>query len=306
MTIRATALSLLAAAAFAPLSDAAAQGAERKFGPWVFGIRGGGSYQSSTGMGSGGDFDVGRWFIQPSVGYAWDRRTSVSLSVGGGETYYGFPSAAGLGGGDPWGTIRDLRVSLPIRFSPMEEMDVIIIPSVRTNAERGADLDDGRTEGVLGGFLWRFSDSFAIGPGIGWFSEIDGGSNVFPILLIDWNITEQFNLSTGRGLGASQGPGLTLSYKVDDQFTVGLTGRYESTSFRLDDSGVAPGGIGEDKSFPLVASVQYSPWPMANLTAFAGVEFAGELKLKDANGGTVDSTDYDPAPIFGVTFSLRF
>ncbi len=306
MTLRATTLSLLAAAAVAPLSGAVGQEAERKFGPWVFGIQGGGYYQSSAGMDSGGDFDVGRWFIQPSVGYAWDRRTSISLSVGGGETYYGFSGGAGLGGGDPWGTIRDLRLSVPIRFSPMDEMDVFIVPSVRTNAERGADLDDGRTEGVLGGFLWRFSETFAVGPGVGWFSEIDGGSNVFPILLVDWDITDSLKLSTGRGLGASQGPGLTLSWKAQENVTIGLTGRYESTEFRLDDSGVAPGGIGEDTSFPLVATVQYSPWPMANISAFAGVEFAGELELKDANGRTVDSTDYDPAPIFGVTFALRF
>jgi hypothetical protein len=123
---------------------------------------------------------------------------------------------------------------------------------------------------------------------------------------VDWDITDTLKLSTGRGIAASQGPGLTLSWKVQDNVTLGLSGRYESTEFRLDDSGVAPGGIGEDKSFPLVASVQYSPWPMANLTAFAGVEFGGELELKDGNGRTVDSTDYDPAPIFGVTFSFRF
>lgn len=306
MTFQGKTLTLLAAAAMAPLSGAIATESERKAGPWVFGVRGGAFYQTSSGMDSGGDFDVSRWFIEPSVGYAWNRRTSVSLAVGGGETYYGFPSAAGLGGGDPWDTIRDLRISLPIRFSPMEEMDVFVIPSIRTNAERGADLDDGRTEGVLGGFLWRFSDSFAVGPGVGWFTEIEGGSNVFPILLVDWDITDSLKLSTGRGLGASQGPGLTLSWKAQDNLTISVTGRYESTAFRLDDSGVAPGGIGTDKSFPMVGSVQYSPWPMAEISAFAGVELAGELGLQNGSGRKIASSDYDPAPIFGFSFSLRF
>jgi opacity protein-like surface antigen len=306
MTRRSGTGVLLAAAALLTLSSAVAEAVERQSSPWIYAIRGGTDYHAPADMDSGGDFDVARWFVQPSVGYAWNRRTSVSLSVGGGESYYGFSGSAGLGGGDPWGTIRDLRLSLPVRFSPLDAVDVFVVPTVRTVAERGADLDDGRTEGVLGGFLWRFGKNFAIGPGVGWFTEIEGGSKVFPILLIDWDITDRLKLSIGNGLGASEGPGLTVSWKADDNLTIGLSGRHESASFRLDGSGAAPDGIGTDERFPLVASVQYSPWPMASVSAFAGVAFGGELELQNGNGRTVDSTDYDATPIFGATFALRF
>ena len=129
---------------------------------------------------------------------------------------------------------------------------------------------------------------------------------MFPILAIDWDITDTVTLSTGGGFAASQGPGLTLSYKATEQLSLGLTGRYESFRFRLDDSGPAPGGIGEDRSFPVIVSADYSPWPMTTLSAFAGAEFAGRLRLEDSGGNRIDQSDYDPAPLIGVAVRARF
>jgi hypothetical protein len=39
---------------------------------------------------------------------------------------------------------------------------------------------------------------------------------------------------------------------------------------------------------------------------FAGFQFAGQLKLKDAQDVLISETVYDPAPIYGATFELRF
>ena len=183
--IRIPALCALAAIALT-LSPALAQEARR--GPWSFGLEGAGLYQFETDLEDQGSFSVARWFVQPSLGYAWDRRNTVAVSVGGGEYRYDFSGSASIGGAAPWDTIRDFRVGLPIRFAPAEQVDVIVIPSVRSFTESGVSLDDGRTEGVLAAGTWRFSPSFAIGPGLGWFSKLEGGSSVFPILAIDWDI----------------------------------------------------------------------------------------------------------------------
>jgi len=287
-----------------PSSLALAQ--EGRPSPWVFGLQAAAVQQFDAGLEKQGSFGVSRWFVQPSVGYAWDRRNSASVALGAGQNQYRFSDSTAIGGAKPWGTIRDARVSLPIRFAPAEAVDVIVIPSVRSFAEKGASLDDGRTQGVLAGGTWRFSPNFAIGPGIGWFSSLDGGANVFPILAIEWDITDSLNLSTGRGLAASQGPGLTLSYEASDQVSLGLAGRYETTQFRLNDDGPAPGGIGEDRSFPLVVSVAYDPTPRVSLSAFAGAEFYGRLRLEDANGNRIDQSDYDPAPLAGIALRARF
>ena len=280
---------------------------ERKFGPWVWGLASGVVHQFDTDLeDTEGEFSVTRAFIQPSLGYAWDRRNSASLSLGYGSVDYDFSSQANIGGREPWGKIRDQRVSVPIRFSAGDRADVIVIPSVRSYAESGADLSDGRTEGALAALSWKVSDSLSIGPGFGWFTELVGGSNAFPILVIDWDITEQLSLTTGRGVAASQGPGLTLNYQFADHWKVALTGRSEKIRFALKDDGLNNDRFGEDRSLPLLLAIEYSPWPMTSVNAFFGAEFAGSLRIEDSEGDTLARNDFKTAPVMGFTFSSRF
>lgn len=280
---------------------------ERNVGPWVWSLSGGIVHQFDTDLSDAdGEFSVSRGFIQGSLGYAWNRRTSVSVSLGAGNTNYDFSRAATIDGEAPWEQIEDYRISVPIRFSPSERSDVLIIPSVRTNAESGADHSDGRTEGVLAGFGWKFSESLTLGPGFGWFSEISGGSRVFPILVIDWKITEKWALSTGQGTAASQGPGLTLNYQLAEKWRLGVSGRYEKTQFVLEDTDARAGGVGEEKSLPLVFVATYSPGPMTSFSAIVGAEFEGKLRLEDSRGNRIASTDFDTAPVIGLAFSSRF
>jgi hypothetical protein len=255
---------------------------------------------------AGGSFSVSRSFLRASVGYAFDRRNRVLLSLGAGITSYDFDVPTSLGSTAPWGSVQDLRLNLPLSFAATEKVTGFIIPGVRWNAETAASFDDGRTEGVRAGFSYRFNENFMIGPGIGWFTSLGGGSNIFPILLFDWRVTDTLRISTGRGLAASQGPGLKVSYKLKDSLILGVEVRSESRSFRLDESGPAPSGIGKDKGFPLIATVGYRPSPNFRISAFAGVKFAGELKLENASGAELATSDYDLAPIFGLSLSGRF
>lgn len=291
----------------APFSLHAQSDNGRKFGPWVWGVQGGGVQKFETDMSDAdGAFSVNRYFIQPSLGYAWDRRNSVSLSFGVGESNYDFSSDASIEGLEPWDRIREYQLSLPIRLSSGENINTIIIPSVRVNAESGADISDGRTEGVLAGVSWKLSDTLTIGPGFGWFSELGGGSSAFPIIVVDWDITEKLALTTGRGIASSRGPGLGLNYALKDKWTLGLSARYEKVRFALDDESGSQGAFGEDKSLPLVFSVKYSPWPMTSLSAFVGGDFSGELTLEDNDTRELASSEYDTAFSLGLVFSSRF
>lgn len=297
---------LLAAAALLPV-PLQAEEAERKRGPWVWGLSGGAVHQFESELkDEPGDFSVTRGFLQASLGYAWDRRTSVSLSLGAGVSNYDFSSEATIEGEQPWEQIEDYRISLPVRFSPSERTDVIIIPSLRSYAEANASLEDGRTEGALAGISWRVSDSLAIGPGFGWFSQLGGGSEAFPILVIDWKITEKLRLGTGSGLAASQGPGLTLSYALTDSWNIGLSGRYERIRFALEDRAGRAGGIGQEKSLPLVLQAIWAPNPGVSFSILAGAEFEGSLKLEDDQGQRLARSDFAVAPVLGLTFSARF
>jgi len=278
-----------------------------KNSPWYFTIDVAGAHQSEADLKDNtGGFSEDRWFISAGVDYAFDRRTSFGVSVGGGQSDYDFNDETGFGDGVPWDKIDDARVSLSSRFGFGETGSVFIIPTLRFNGEKDASSSDSRTWGVFAAATWKLSESLTLGPGIGVFSRLENSTKVFPILAIDWDINDRWNLSTGRGLASSQGPGLTLSYALNDDWAFGVTSRYESLEFRLDDDGSAPGGVGRDESIPLVFSARLTPNKHLNLSAFAGIEFAGKLKLKDIMGNTVDESKYDPAALFGIFFEYRF
>jgi hypothetical protein len=275
--------------------------------PWVFTVDGGAAHQSEVDLDDvEGAFTVDRWFVSAGVDYGWSRRDSIGISVGAGSSDYEFDEGTDFGGGAPWGKIDNSRVSLTGRFGFGETGSMIIVPSLRQYRESGASSGDSQTYGLLAAAFWRLSDTLTIGPGLGVFSRLEDSTRVFPILAIDWDISERWNLSTGRGLAASQGPGLTLSYQLNPAWSFGLTGRYEEIEFRLDREGETPNGIGRDESLPLVLSARLQPNPKISLSVFMGVELGGTLTLMDENGAEIMESDYDPAALFGATFDFRF
>jgi hypothetical protein len=145
-----------------------------------------------------------------------------------------------------------------------------------------------------------------IGPGLGVLSQLEDSASVFPILIVDWKITDRISLETGRSLGATRGPGLNLDYRLSDSWSFGLGARYESLRFRLDDKGAAPGGVGEGSSIPLYLSATYSRGRDLQVSAIAGVDLNGELRLEDSEGRRLARDDYETAPFLGVTFNVRF
>ena len=198
--------------------------------PVAFHFDGGVALQSNTDLkDSDGSFSVNRWFLSLGVTYAWNRRNSIGVTAGGGSSKYDFDDLTVIGGGNPWDEIEDTRISLVGRFGFGEKGMAIIIPSARYNGENHSKTSDGRTYGLFAAAAWRINEGLTIGPGIGVFSRLEDGTRFFPILVIDWDISERWNLSTGRGMAASQGPGLTLSYELNPNWSFGIAGRYEKT-----------------------------------------------------------------------------
>lgn len=272
---------------------------------WTSFIRGGYVHQFNSDLDGGGDFSVGRSFLQGGVTYSMGPRRRVSFSVGGGRDRYDFSGGLGLVD-KPWGRIDQLRFSIPITWSLDERWTLFAIPTLRYYGESGANWSDSATGGALAGVSYRVGDKLTIGPGVGVLSRLEDSVNVFPILLIDWKITDRLSLETGRGLGATQGPGLDLGYRLSESWTIGLGARYESLRFRLDDRGSAPNGVGEDRSIPVYSSVTYSRGRDLRISAIAGANFDSELRLEDSRGRRLARDGYEPAPFLGATFNIQF
>lgn len=274
-------------------------------GGWASFVRGGGVYQFDTDIDGGGSYDAARFTVQLGSGYSWDEKNNISLSIGYSYDGYDFSGAGGLGSLNPWEDIHTVSLGVPIRKGMGDNWTAFVLPSVRSTGESGAEFDDTLTGGVLGGFSYRVSDRLTIGPGIGVLSQLEDSATVIPILLIDWNISDRWSLTTGRGLGATLGPGLTLNYRPNDRWEFGIGGRYEKLRFRLDKNGTVAHGVGEDSSFPVFLSMTHTFDRGAHLSAVGGFEFGGELNLEDSTGKTVREASYDTGLFLGLTFSKR-
>ena len=275
---------------------------------WSTSTRGGVVYQFDTDLDEGGSYDATRFNIQAGQSYAWDRRTIVSLTLG--YSYDGYSFSAGNGTGiaglNPWDDIHSLSLSAPMRIGFNDNWSAYFIPSLRSSGESGADFDETVTGGAFAGFAYRFGERLTIGPGLGVVSQLEESATVFPILIINWKITDRLSLETGRGLAATLGPGLTLNYRASQVWNFAIGGRYEKLRFRLDEDGKVPNGLGEDRSFPLFASSTYSVNPQTKFSLVGGVELDGKLEIDDEDGDTITKESYDPGLFLGLTFNKRF
>ncbi len=283
--------------------------ARKETGPepgWSTFLRGGYVRQFDADIDESDSFTADRIFVQGGVTYAPDYRRSVSFALGYGLDAYDFSGKTGFAAMRPWENINSYRVSLPVRWGLDKTWTVFVIPTLRFFAESGAELENAIRGGGFAGISYRFGDRLTIGPGIGVMSEIEDSATVFPVVIIKWKITDRLILETGRGLGATLGPGLVLRWDASENWALSIGGRYEKLRFRLNDKGTAPNGIGQDRAFPLFGGVSYSFNRRAQVSLLAGVELGGELRLEDENGDPIAKEDYETAGFGGITFDFRF
>jgi len=135
---------------FSLLVIGSTQAQEAQNSPWSFRIEGGAAHQSDSDLkDGGGKFSLDRWFVSAGIDYAWNRRNSAGITVGGGRSDYVFDEQTAFGGGNPWGEIEDLRLAVTTRFKISDTGTALLIPTIRTNGESGADSGDSRTYGLF-------------------------------------------------------------------------------------------------------------------------------------------------------------
>ncbi|MDP8218359.1 MAG: DUF6268 family outer membrane beta-barrel protein, partial [Candidatus Theseobacter exili] len=205
----------------------------------------------------------------------------------------------------PWENINSGRIAIPLFIRLNEEWALLGIPMASFHAAEGANLGDSFSGGGIAGFIYKFNDNLSIGPGLGVMSAIEDNPTIFPVLLIKWQISETLLLKTGKGIGASLGPGVFLDWQASEKWILSTGARYEKLRFRLDEKGEIPDGVGEDRSFPLVGSASYSITENATLSVLTGLSLFGKLELEDSNGDRIEKENYDPVFLLGASFRLK-
>lgn len=275
---------------------------QMEFPRWASSLRGASVYNFDADLEGGGDFAVNRWFAEAMFGRMWSYDTFLALTFGGGQDDYHFSDTPS----DPWNNINNYRLGLYGRWGINDRWAVYASPSLRAYAEAGVPAEDGLTGAFFGGASYVVNDNLKLGPALGIIGQLEDDIRYFPILLINWNITDTLSLDTGGGLAATMGPGLALTQEFSKNWKAGITLRYEKKRYRLDDEGIAPNGIGEDQNIPIYGIISYFLYPQGQVSVIFGYNTYGELSVHDSGGRKLTDESYDSSASLGFVASFRF
>jgi len=275
-------------------------------GEVMFSIYGGFAHQFRTNIDGGGEFSSTRGGASIGASSMVTPDFDIKFRFGYEFDHYNFKGDTGLGGPDPWSDIHTFGFGVIFGAHMSNEWKIFGGPVFQFSAESGASFSEGFIGGGFVGTSYQVSPDLKLGGGVGVVSQIERSTRVFPVVLIDWQITDQLKLTTETRAGASGDTGLELVYDWGGGFETAIGGTYRFRRFRLDDSALASEGVGQHSSFPFWVRLTHHFNPNFSLNVVGGAVLAGELRLLDNNGSRIGEEDYDPGAFVGVSGSFRF
>jgi len=274
--------------------------------PFRFIGEGGLIHQVETDFDNGGDFSVNRLDVGLAFGLGVTESLRWTHTLFSARNAYDF-DGGGFSAPDPWEDINHLRYGTQLSYRINEKWGARVGGVFMFAAEEDADWADAFTGGVTLGVDYRASRNFFVSLGLAVISQIEDDTQVVPTAALNWQVNEQWLIRVGA-LPVSGGAlaGAEAEYQLNEHWELGFGLLYHERRFRLDDSGVAPEGVGEEDNLAIRFRAGWRLHPQITLHGEVGIATGGEVDLRDAGGSSLSADDYDPAPYFGVRVVGRF
>ncbi len=239
----------------------------------------------------------------------------VGLEAGYQYAHYNFrldnaPGVPSVYGGselprDPWGAINTLDLAPATTILVGNQFSVVAAVPIRFSAETGSRRN-GFTAGLSALVRWQITETFRIGAGIGFTSQLEDHTETFPVVSLDWKITEALEVRTEGNF--AQGGLASLFWGPNQAIRLSLSAGYERNRFRLDDNGFAADrhGIGEVTAVPLEAGLRIRLYEGAYFDFRLGLAVAGRFRIENNDGRKLYEQNYDPSPRLGLSLTLPF
>jgi len=260
-------------------------------------------YQGRAGLDGGGGFSAAGAITRLGVTRRLGERGLWGLTLNYDYTDYRFDDPGAFGGEAPWNDVQRVGLSVPIQFVT-GRWGWLVAPSVDYFRETGADWNDALTYGAVVSAARQFS-SGRLGLGLGVFNRLEK-VKVFPFVPVDWRLSKRWRLTNPLAAGPTGPAGLEAKYAFASGWEIGAGGAYRNVRFRLDDSGQAASGVGEERGIVGFLHVTRSLDRRLALDLYAGAIFDGQIRVEDSHGDTLTEADFDTAPLVGLTLSARF
>ena len=287
------------------LNDEASEIEEKA--PWDAGMSvrvfGGYEYLLSTKLDTEGRFSVHRVRAGAVMRKALNSDLSMSIRLGGESEKWNFEGSTVMGR-NPWDDVHTFGAAVGFEWQAGNDWVVFGGPVAEVAYEGGADIGDAFQGGGYVGTMTQINESLLIGGGFGIVSQIEDDATFYPVIVLDWSITDDLKLtSRTRAIGRG-GMELVWSPDRDTEFAAGATIR--NRRFLLNDAGFGQDGVVDHDSLTFYARVGWNMQPNLSLDLYAGYEVEGELTIDDSRGNRLTSEDYDEGIVLGVSLSYRF
>lgn len=260
------------------------------------------SLTAGAGMQSGGsEFDAFRANVGVGASMNLSNDVDLTLSFGYNFDNYRFDSNS-VFGPDVWDQVHTYGARANFNIKLNSDWTFFVGPVFQVSSESGAEFDESWIGGGFAGLTFQAEPGVVIGGGVGVVSQLQDKARLQPIIILDWEVTNDIRLTSRSGTGLT---GLNLVFDVTEKLDVAFGVTYVFKRFRMDDEGIVPGGIGQETGLPVQISATYTLSPTSTITGYAGVVLSGEIELEQRDGGK-SFDDYDPMGLFGVTASFRF
>ena len=262
-------------------------------------------YQGSSDLDQGGDYRRSGAILRGGTVYDLGGGNRAGITLNYDYLDYSFSSASAFGAVAPWNIVQRYGVVVPLSFGVGDGWSLGFAPSMDWVKENGANMGDSLIWGATLSGVKQFEGGNRLGLGAGVFSRIEKTS-AFPFLIVDWRLDERWRLVNPLSSGPTGPAGLELDYRFDGNWTVGIGAAYRSLRFRLSDSGPVRNGVGEESGVPVFVRVTRSLGNEMALHFHGGMVAGGKLRVENSSGDLLREEDFDPAPLFGLTFVGRF
>jgi len=267
---------------------------------------------SLTGIGQlearldqGGNFSWNGVIVQGGATRRFTPEFSAGISLRYGYERWQFDTPSALGTVAPWGHINRPAIGFRLAQQISPQLGLFIAPELEWSYESGASASDAKNFGAVFGATRFFSPTLVLGVGAGVFRQIDK-TRVFPLLIVNWQIDDQWRVSNPFQAGPAGGAGLELVRALGSQWELAAGASFRDYRFRLRSDGPAPDGIGRNEGVPVFARLTRQLGPQGHIDLYAGAVTAGKLRVLDSTGATLSSSNYHPAPLFAASATLAF
>ncbi|MBS0196666.1 MAG: hypothetical protein JSR77_07900 [Planctomycetes bacterium] len=282
-------------AATAPAEGRKARASFDVYGDYTF---------SSDFSDSNGDVSVWRAGASLDMLFPVGERSDFGASLRGERWGFNFDNATGFAAdGEPWTDINDFAMLLSFKHQCTDRWSASVGGGLESAFADGANFGDSLSGGGFVAASYKFSDTFTAGLGVSVRTRLEDNVSVFPVLLLDWKISDKWSLGTSPSIGRRL---FSLSYKPCESATISFGGGVEFLDFRLDSDAATSEGVGRYRRIPVGVEVAWKISDQVTLGVYGGAQVWQEYTLDDREGNRVFQDDAGVAPFAGASLEWRF